>query len=187
MDSEQPFEELRKAWRAHQAPLPSEPLETCDAQTQAAVETLRSAWAQSPAAIGPTRDVPRCRAALVHSGVLKRRPRIRPWLLVLEAVAALWIAYALTTYWTAPQSLELHVSQSTETNPVAPSGEKNSHAGAVHPLAGEPQSTDLEVRPSAEHLADVTPVSLRPDGFEMRSGRVRLVLLDTTVQSSTQP
>ena len=208
MDSEHPIEGLREAWRDQRADLPSERLEACDAPTQAAVEALRAAWNQTPAATPTVHAVSEIRDVLIDSGVLTRRRKLRPWLLALEAVAALWIAYALGSRWITPQPPEWHVSQSnhasgpadpadvtpTSDTPsnvapsnVTPSNVAPSNAGVANGPPTEPKVAVPEDPPSATHLADVSPVSLRPDGFEMRSGRVRLVLLDTTTHPPTTP
>lgn len=196
-----PLDAMRQAWKAERAPLPAGELAQQDTTTRSAVASIRADWArerQTPQTVPRTH----LEAILERNGVLQRkRSGWKPW--ALAAAAACLIALSVWQPW-------MPVLQDPNTERVAQQSEHSSgdpHGGSnQNPTTGQAPEQDSNPEggqganpeqntangTSAPNQSGVPPVSppeitVRPDGFEMRAGAVRMVLIDPQVQTETDP
>ena len=153
-----PLELLRDAWRAQDARPPAEELEQADATTRATVRYLRDGY-RAQAATPPVEVLDALRARRAKRRVRARLRLVRGGLALAAAAAVVLLL--------RPDAGEV---------PTLEPGAVTAQAG---PTPVEPAG-DARVR----HVArtDYTP---RPDGLEMRSGSVRLILLAPTGAGET--
>jgi len=154
-----PLELLRDAWKAQQA-APPEALAELDPETRATVGYLRDAFAAQSS------EPPQALLAQLERREARRaRPsRLRLMRGGLALAAAASVLVALRLVWTSPNAPDFE-QEPPSGNPL---------------LVASAESTPERVRHIAR--ADYTP---RPDGVELRSGSVRLILL--TSQTTLEP
>ncbi len=167
--------DLRAAWKASQASPPKENLAECDEGTRFAVDLLRDGWKKSQAAKPPVAGEQACKEALRLSRPASRPSLRRPFgrrrFAMLAAAAIFLLASGLL--WRALQS---------GPSPVQPDYIAKEESNAAKQSGVTEENSAIE--PSVPARPNVPKVTVRRDGVEMRSGNVRLVLIDTPKSQS---
>ncbi len=162
--SQDPIDALRQAWQNENKAMPSEDLRLTDDATRKTVEALQEAWASEVQVPVPSVDLD-----LLARRAYGRGQKIRRAWQTL-AVASLAAAAALILWW-APGA-----------SPEQSNGGGDSQLASVGTAEGEAETnnpTTIATESYSPNIRQLQPgdVVHRPDGIELVSGSVRLVLV----------
>ncbi|MCP5022729.1 MAG: hypothetical protein GY930_13265 [bacterium] len=162
--SQDPIDALRQAWQNENKAMPSEDLRLTDDATRKTVKALQEAWAAEAQAPVPCVDLD-----LLARRAYGRGPKIRRRWQAL-AVASFAAAAALVLWWAPTGNLE--PADGNDDSQLASASTDEGKAETNSPTTIAPESE----APNIRHLQPGEVVH-RPDGIELVSGSVRLVLV----------